>query len=39
MSARLDDDRPMGREYEALALAIEAGGLMADSAAPTGIEP
>lgn len=26
--ARLDDDRPMGREYEALALAIEAGGLM-----------
>jgi histidine ammonia-lyase len=37
--ARLDDDRPMGRDYEALALAIEAGGLMlADSAAPTGIE-
>ncbi|SEG68321.1 HAL/PAL/TAL family ammonia-lyase [Bosea lathyri] len=25
--ARLDDDRPMGREYEALALTIEAGGL------------
>jgi histidine ammonia-lyase len=26
--ARLDDDRPMGREYEALALAIEAGELV-----------
>ena len=26
--ARLDDDRPMGREYEALALAIEAGHVM-----------
>lgn len=26
--ARLDDDRPMGREYEALALAIEAGDLI-----------
>lgn len=25
--ARLDDDRPMGREYEALALAIETGEL------------
>jgi histidine ammonia-lyase len=26
--ARLDDDRPMGRDYEALALAIEAGDLL-----------
>jgi len=26
--ARLNDDRPMGREYEALALAIEAGELI-----------
>ncbi len=26
--ARLDDDRPMGRDYEALALAIEAGDLI-----------
>ncbi|PZO01734.1 MAG: histidine ammonia-lyase [Hyphomicrobiales bacterium] len=35
--ARLDDDRPMGREYEALALAIEAGGLvLADVTAPAG---
>lgn len=25
--ARLDDDRPMGRDYDALAQAIEAGGL------------
>ncbi len=38
--ARLDDDRPMGREYEALALAVEAGELMrpdlatGDGAAP-----
>lgn len=38
--ARLDDDRPMGREYEALAVAIEAGDLMlADTALPAGIEP
>jgi len=37
---RLDDDRPMGREYEALALAIEAGDLMlADMALPAGIDP
>ena len=37
---RLDDDRPMGREYEALALAIEAGDLMlADMALPGEIEP
>ncbi len=34
---RLDDDRPMGREYEALALAIEAGELMlADGATGDG---
>jgi len=38
--ARLDDDRPMGREYEALALAIEAGGLTrAGMVVPAGIEP
>lgn len=38
--ARLDDDRPMGRDYEALALAIEAGDLMrAEMAGPVGIEP
>lgn len=35
--AQLDDDRPMGREYEALALAIEAGELMlADRATGDG---
>ncbi len=35
--ARLDDDRPMGRDYEALALAIEEGGLMpAEMAAGDG---
>lgn len=38
--ARLDDDRPMGREYEALALAIEAGDLIrADIGLPAEIEP
>jgi histidine ammonia-lyase len=38
--ARLDDDRPMGREYEALALAIEAGELMlADMATGEGPVP
>ncbi len=38
--ARLDDDRPMGREYEALALAIEAGDLMrAGMAWLPGIDP
>jgi len=31
--ARLEDDRPMGAEYEALALAIEAGELMRTEAA------
>ncbi|KPF72581.1 hypothetical protein IP69_01365 [Bosea sp. AAP35] len=37
---RLDDDRPMGREYEALALAIEAGELMlADMATGEGPAP
>jgi histidine ammonia-lyase len=38
--ARLDDDRPMGRDYEALALAIEAGDLMrAGMAWLPGIDP
>jgi histidine ammonia-lyase len=38
--ARLDDDRPMGREYEALALAIEAGELiLADIATGDGAGP
>lgn len=38
--ACLDDDRPMGRDYEALAVAIEAGGLMlADAAAGSGSSP
>ncbi len=32
--ARLDDDRPMGREYEALALALEAGELILAEMAP-----
>jgi histidine ammonia-lyase len=34
--ARLDDDRPMGREYEALALALEAGELIAAVDAASG---
>lgn len=34
--ARLDDDRPMGREYEALALALEAGDLIAAERASSG---
>ncbi|RXT57088.1 hypothetical protein B6S44_01180 [Bosea sp. Tri-44] len=38
--ARLDDDRPMGREYEALALTIEAGGLvLTDMATGEGSGP
>lgn len=38
--ARLDDDRPMGREYEALALAIEAGELiLAEMARGDGAVP
>lgn len=38
--ARLDDDRPMGREYEALALVIEAGRLVeADAPVPEGTRP
>jgi histidine ammonia-lyase len=37
--ARLDDDRPMGREYEALALAIEAGDLIDADAAGAGSGP
>ncbi len=38
--ARLDDDRPMGREYEALAQAIEAGDLtQADIAAGGRLAP
>jgi len=37
---RLDDDRPMGREYEALARAIEAGELMlTDIATGSGVVP
>lgn len=37
--ARLDDDRPMGAEYETLALAIEAGVLMrADVSHPDGAD-
>ena len=34
--ARLGDDRPMGQEYEALAVSIEAGDLMLAAMAGTG---